>query len=359
LDYSLIVQETMMKSIYQDIKDLHLQGEDFVLAMILTSTGSAPRRAGARMVVRCDGRIKGTIGGGILEALVQRRAKDVFETRKTQVLDYNLSNKDAAQIGMICGGQVRVLLEYIEAADPVHLQLVEKMLANLEGHRKIWLITPIPEGAELNLQPAHCLVTGGEDTAACWGMSGSALNELARQAQTNAPAVVEFQDRQFLSEPVFTAGTLYIFGGGHIGQKLAPLATQVGFNTVVMDDREEFISKELFPTADRLIKVDNFRDVFDELAIDPDSYLVIVTRGHAHDKTVLAQALKTKAGYIGMIGSKTKCQTTFQNLIEEGFSSEGIKKVHAPIGLEIGAETPEEIAISILAELIKVRAGLG
>jgi xanthine dehydrogenase accessory factor len=171
------------------------------------------------------------------------------------------------------------------------------------------------------------------------------------------PQLVEDGGDLFLVEPLCHQGTVVIFGAGHIGQKLAPLTKLVGFNTVVLDDRAEFANRERFDSADEVLVVDSFDQALKDLDIDGDSYLVIVTRGHTHDKTVLSHALRSGAGYIGMIGSRRKRDAIYAALEMEGVSPGELQRVHCPIGLNIGAETPEEIAVCIVAELIQERAG--
>jgi xanthine dehydrogenase accessory factor len=164
----------------------------------------------------------------------------------------------------------------------------------------------------------------------------------------------ENRKMEILLEPVFSEPTAYVFGGGHVSEQLAPLAKRVHFKVVVIDDREMFANRERFPEVDEVI-VSEFEKCFDQLNMDDSSYIVIVTRGHLYDGFVLEQAVKTNARYIGMIGSKKKIETLYQNLMKKGISKEALKRVHAPIGLDINSETPEEIAVSIIAELIKVR----
>ena len=159
---------------------------------------------------------------------------------------------------------------------------------------------------------------------------------------------------EVLLEPIFAEPTVYIFGAGHVSQQLAPLAKKVHFKVVVIDDREMFANRERFPDVDEVI-VSEFERCFDQLNIDDSSYIVIVTRGHLYDGFVLEQAVKTNARYIGMIGSKKKIQTLYQTFDGEGVSKETLNRVYAPIGLDINSETPEEIAVSIVAQLIKVR----
>lgn len=155
-------------------------------------------------------------------------------------------------------------------------------------------------------------------------------------------------------EPIVALATLYIFGGGHISFSLARIGKMVGFRVVVIDDRQEYANPERFPEADETI-ADDFPRVFSRIAVNSFTYVVIVTRGHAYDQTVLEWALTTNAYYIGMIGSRKKIRKLYDNLKAQGTSEEAFGRVHAPIGLDIKAETPEEIAVSIIAEIIKIR----
>ena len=155
-------------------------------------------------------------------------------------------------------------------------------------------------------------------------------------------------------EPIITSEKLYIFGAGHIGQALSKIAAMTGFNVIIIDDREEYANRERFPEAHNII-VSDFGDSFQQLEIDDNSFIVIVTRGHTYDELVLGLACQTKAKYIGMIGSKKKIQSVFNNLRQKGISNEKLSEIHAPIGLDIGSETPSEIAVSILAEMIQFR----
>lgn len=159
-------------------------------------------------------------------------------------------------------------------------------------------------------------------------------------------------------DPVGNRGTALIFGAGHVGRNLVPVLSSVEFRTVVLDDRQEFASRERFGSVDEIVHLDSFEEAFKGVTIDERSYIIIVTRGHLHDRTVLRQALRTKAAYIGVIGSRTKRDLTFQALLDEGFAKADLERIHSPIGLPIKAETPAEIAVSIAAELIRIRAEL-
>jgi xanthine dehydrogenase accessory factor len=193
-------------------------------------------------------------------------------------------------------------------------------------------------------------------------MEDALIEKIDGILNTRLPLVLSLQDDsgnqvEIFAEPIIADPFLYVFGGGHVSSQIVPLASRVGFQVVVIDDRQEFADIKNFPDA-RDVHQFPFDGVMDKLPVDKSSYLVIVTRGHVHDKNVLAQALKTDARYIGMIGSTRKRNIIYEKLIEEGFTKEELNRVHSPIGLEIGAETPEEIAVSIVAELIMIRAGM-
>lgn len=256
-----------MADIYEEILKVQSAGRSGALATIIAARGSTPREVGAKMLIRDDGTIYGTIGGGALEGAVRKEALEVIGEEKPRTLHYDLTEKEAAGLGMICGGTVDVYLE-----------------------------------------------------------------------------------------PIVPKPMVLIFGAGHISLSLCRISSLVGFRVVVIDDRLEFASRERFPEADEVI-AEEFSQVMKQLRVTRASYLVIVTRGHASDQEVLEWALGTEAKYIGMIGSRRKIQTIYDNLRAKGIPPERLSRVHAPIGLKIGALTPEEIAVSIVAEMIQVRRG--
>jgi len=356
-------------NIFKSIAQLLADGESFVLAMIVRRSGSAPRAAGTRMVVRKDGSIAGTIGGGILEAQVRDLAREVFQHGGRPVLKKFLFNaEDAGQMGMICGGQVQVLVHFVDASKPSNLELYQEISTTIGSRKRAWFITGIPSdsGSALDSHSdtiqgddgreplAQCLVR--DDGAPVGHLDHASIQALTAHADAGRPEVITHHEKKYFVEGLCHEGTVYIFGAGHISRKLASLTKLVGFQTVVLDDRHEFANREHFDTADEVLVLDSFERALEGLEINQDSYLVLVTRGHAHDKTVLGQALRTKAGYIGMIGSRRKRDAIYDALSGEGFTSGDFERVRSPVGLDIGAETPEEIAVSIVAEMIRRRA---
>jgi xanthine dehydrogenase accessory factor len=339
-----------MKQLIHEMMQLFARGESFVLATVVTNNGSVPRAAGAKMLVRPDGSTAGTVGGGILEAQVEQLAREILKSHASVVKGFQFSGKDAATMDAICGGQVEVLVEWLNGRDPLLGAILQDLQAVVNEHRKAWLVTTLPsETAGWR----HTLVYADGRTTGTFP-AGLSVETVVNSRQPN---LVNAGVERLMIEPLDTSGTVYIFGAGHVSRSLAEFTHAVGFWTVVLDDRPEFVNAERFPTADKLIVLESFDNVMKKIEADHDSYIVIVTRGHLNDREVLTQALKTPARYIGMIGSRRKCGLIFDELRKIGFTDADLRKVHAPIGLDIEAETPEEIGVSITGELIKVRAG--
>jgi xanthine dehydrogenase accessory factor len=341
-------------SIFPSIADLLARGEDLVLATIVSRSGSAPRAVGSRMVVRPDGASVGTIGGGLLEARVQELAQKVFSHGQAVLKKYSLTTQDAGQMGMVCGGVVQILVQFLDTAQPGNLELYREIAAVLEARKQARLVTALPSKLEVPEPISQSLIK--DEGAIIGDLSPAAIQTFTAQGNASQPEMISHQGKLYLVESLGHEGTVYIFGAGHVSQQLAPLAKGVGFRTVVLDDRREFANRLRFPDADELIVLDSWQRALDGLEINQDSYLVLVTRGHTHDQTVLGQALATAAGYIGMIGSRRKRDAIYAALGQEGFSRQDLDRVFSPIGIAIRAETPEELAVSIVAELIQTRA---
>ncbi len=250
--------------LFEQIVQLRREGKRAALATIVHTNGSIPSYESSRMLVREDGTISGTIGGGCVEAEVWAAAKEAIRNEAPRKMVFNLNHDASYDNGLICGGTLEVFVE-----------------------------------------------------------------------------------------PILPQPTLYIFGGGHVSMALAQTAHAAGFAIGIVDDRETFANAQRFPMAREIYT--SFEDAFAKLTPNASSYLVIVTRGHRDDMRVLAWAVKTAARYIGMIGSQRKVLSVYKALAAEGIAREQFDRVHAPVGLEIGALSPEEIAISIAAELIAVR----
>lgn len=342
-----------MKELYNKVHELLNSEESFALATLYNSKGSAPRTAGARMIIKNDNSIIGTVGGGYLEALVIKDGEEVLKTRRSLQKDYKLSHEDKDGIDMVCGGDVSVLVEYIDANNSINLDIYKKIINYIDKGEKGFLVKRFIHKS--NNIYRHLV---GEDNIISEHNNKEELKELIKNNNTRDIKVVKEEDSLVIIEPICNCGIVYIFGAGHVSQKLADITSKIDFKTVVIDDRIEFANRERFPMAEEIKVINNFDTCFEDLHIDKNSYIVIVTRGHSHDLTILRQSLRNDAAYIGMIGSKKKRKNTYKALELDGFSIDDFNKVYNPIGLEINAETPEEIAVSIAAELIKVRGAL-
>lgn len=345
-----------MKSVYDDIVKSLSGNESVVTVTIFNMSGSAPRDAGAKMMIRRDGSISGTIGGGKLEGEAMRMAADVFMSKTPVAKTFNLSGTDAADMNMICGGAGEFLIDYVDAEDPVNLEIYSTIRDLRKNRGKGWLITGISSGPQGGAGKQQCLVREDHSMIGRFDCDAAFLVKL-----TAGPARItihsETRDNQrLLVEPIMNPSTVYIFGAGHVSQKVAPIAESVGFRTVVIDDRAEYVNRLRFPSAE-IVLLESFDKPLPDITFDDSSYLVIVTRGHLYDKTVLQQLLRKPVPYIGMIGSRSKRDILYKKLADEfGYGDEDFARVHSPIGLDIKAESPEEIAVSIVAELIQVRA---
>lgn len=338
-----------------------------LLATIVSQHGSSPRGTGARMAITTNKGQIGTIGGGRLEGILHDRFDELIKAQTSVILDFQLSEAEAANLDMICGGSISILVDPIHPENHELVSVYEKISQIILSQRQAWILSLLPDRQFIE-KPHKCIFTVDQEISGTWVPSLSFHNNFPQKVsyQKNefflsnldsiVPQIISSERYRIFLEPIGKHSTVFIVGAGHIAQKLAPLTTMVGFRTVVMDDRDDYISHDRFPTVEKTISLDDFNNVFQDVNIDRTSFIVIVTRGHQFDKSVLHQALNSNAGYIGMIGSRRKIKLTFEALVKEGVSEADLQNIHSPIGLNIGAETPEEIAISIVAELIQIRS---
>ena len=257
----------MNKEVFSALSDALDEGQEVALVTIVAATGSTPQRVGAKMLVYADGRTVGTIGGGCYENDAFWKAREAIKARRPLTVKYELNDDFAQETGLVCGGQMEVFIEPVEASPDV-----------------------------------------------------------------------------------------YVFGAGHVGYFVARMAHEVGFRVHVVDDREKFASAERFGEGIDVV-VDHIPTWLATHNLPPTAYAVIVTRGHTHDLDALRALARAQVRYVGLIGSRAKVKRIYDELRAEGMSPETLRAVHAPIGLDIGAITPQEIAVSIVAELIAVKHG--
>lgn len=302
------------------------KGIPSMLVTIVANRGSTPRSAGAYMVVGEEGRIHGTIGGGMLEYKATQVAVEKLQNQLGGLQEYKLSPQETAGLGMVCGGDVDVLYTYLPptgANEEVLLQLCERQRNHIES----WLSL---------------------------SMDGSRIGSRIRLDGMPLGRVVEGEETYFVMK-ISEESKVYLFGGGHLTEELVPILYHLNFRCIVIDDRTEFATKERFPEAEE-VRVCEYAKMEGEYVIQPQDYIIVMTRGHLGDYEVQKYALTTSAFYIGAIGSRKKIEYVNKKLAACGFSKERIQRIISPIGLDIDSETPAEIAISIAAQLIQKRA---
>ncbi len=337
------------------LREVLHKGSSLALASIIEQQGSSPRHLGTKMVIDDQGHCYGTIGGSLLEARAIREAASVISQRQSRLLEFDLTSRDVQSTGMICGGRAAVLLEYIAPTSQNEEFFARFGRLLEEGEDFLFVVLFKNRGEEITELQRILLTAAGETLGDFSFEDGEIkfLKDVARDSRGVSAA--QLRDWAAIIEPVSRTRSLYVFGAGHVGRATAQLAAGVGFRVAVLDDRAEFANESRFPDAWKICVLPDYNDAFRSLQIDRDSFIIILTRGHLFDRVVLKQSLRKGAGYIGMIGSRNKRDAIYQALKGEGFSEEELRQVHSPIGLAIGAESPEEIAVSIVAELIKVR----
>lgn len=334
-----------MKELFLRLGEAIVQKEDTVLVTVTASSGSTPRSAGARMLVGKTGRLAGTIGGGAVEFRAEKIAQDVLESKLSRKEEFILAPNDVVDLGMICGGNVALFFQYCSCEDPVISDICGEIRRHFESNQQCWLIT------ELNKKESNSFGFYSLET----GLIGSADAELREEMFKQGSSVVTVNDQLYSIESLLQRGKVFVFGAGHVAQALVPVLKRLEFYCVVLDDRAQFLTEAVFPDADQRIVID-LGNIEASIQITESDYAIVMTRGHQFDFELSKQLLKTKAHYIGVMGSRRKITVQISRLKESGFSMKEIKRINMPIGLKIKAETPAELAISVAGELIEKRA---
>lgn len=343
-----------MRKLLSDLVEAQRTGRPAVYCRLVETRGSTPQKAGAAMLVFADGSQAGTLGGGCVEAEVKRRALAALDGGRAEIASFQLDSDYGWDDGLICGGRMQILVEPLAPdAGGAYFENYLQLLDAGQGCTEAIVFDAAKSG--LTAPACYLFDPQGRLVAA----------DLAADRLAAPPAVVEHlpdlserprprADRGVAYLPVLPRCRLLIVGGGHIGQAVGNWASDLGFDVWVVDDREEYVSPARFPRAERLI-CGEIGPTLKNLEITPDTYCVIVTRGHNHDEEALYHLVDRQARYVGLIGSRRKIKLIFDDLEAEGVSAEALAKVYAPLGIDIGSQTVPEIAVSILAELIAHR----
>jgi xanthine dehydrogenase accessory factor len=324
-----------------------LAGEDAIAAIVTVSRrrGSLPMAEDAKMLVSADGRRWGTVGGGCVEADVARQAIAVARTGRPEVVSHTLNADEAGDIGLSCGGTVELFIEPLVQSEEM-AGLYGAVGRAIAARRAATVLTGIDWGGG----PRKAAVVEGHAIAVGVGF-GAALNRVGAAAVR--PAFVD-EELGALVEAIGRVPRVIIFGAGHVGAEIARVAARAGFYVLLADDRAEFANATRVPEAHEIV-VGDFRAVLDSLKLDGDDYVLATTRGHSYDAEIVERTAGSPARYVGMLGSKRKRAVIWKALERAGVSPAALERVRVPIGVEIGADTPAEIAVAVVAELIRVR----
>jgi xanthine dehydrogenase accessory factor len=342
--------------IYSEILSALATEEHVVLVTVISTSGSTPAGALSKMLVKQGGAVSlGTVGGGCMEGDVLLHANRLYQSGTAEILTFEL-NEDDLEHGLICGGTLEVLIEPVTNA---RRPLFERLKALRDNGTDAVVATVIDDNGTVGEKFA---VVPGDPSSAEQLLSRiphpipDPADLIARAYRRQATQRVKLPGTELILEPAMGAPGLIIFGGGHVSKFVSRIASLAGFQISVIDDREKYANPIRFPEAARTLVLD-FSEAFDRIEVKPSTYLLIVTRGHEYDEMLLEHALRTPASYIGMIGSKRKVLKAYERLGDRGIPADQLKRVHAPVGLEIGAVTAEEIAVSIVAQLVNIRRG--
>lgn len=333
-----------MKELFATARKSMEEKQNLVFVTTISSSGSSPRGAGSKMLVLENGTSYGTIGGGNVEYVSIQHAREVLKQKQSCTRGFALHPDQVADLGMICGGDVVIFFQYISWENQDFYDLCTRILKSWDKNENTWLIFDITEETVWKAG----LYEEQE------GLTGLGISDPSPLLQTKAVQKV-LDGRKYYCEPLVQKGRVYIFGGGHVAQALVPVLARLEFRCVVFDDREAFSNPQVFPEAEQCI-LGHFNRISDYLSIQPQDYVCIMSRGHQYDYLIQKQILTTPAYYIGVMGSRKKKEVIRQKLLADGFSQEDISRITTPIGLDILAETPEEIAVSIAGQLIAERA---
>ena len=331
-----------------------------VLATVVRTKGSTPQKAGSMLLVRQDGSGVGTLGGGCVEGDIWYAAREMLRNHSgPEFKDYYLNEDIAARDGLVCGGTMYFYLEPMWESSQF-LNIGSRVIDAYNGGEPVGLATVVNAPEESGSLGAKLLllldgaVTG---TLGSEELDNRAIDIARRVADVGSSESFSTEDGiEVFVEGFTTPPTLAVIGGGHVGKATADLANSLGYRVFIVDDRPEFSNAERFPYAEQTV-VTSYDRWFEDLAINVNTFVVVATRGHRFDDMALESALKTRARYIGLMGSMRKNLMIYRRLLNQGVTLDRLKEVHAPIGLDIGGLQPEELAVSIMAEIIMTRRG--
>jgi xanthine dehydrogenase accessory factor len=340
-----------MRDLLQTLHTALEQGRPVAYCRLVETRGSTPQKAGAAMLVYADGSQSGTLGGGCVEAEVKRKALAALQTGQATVERFQLDSDYGWDDGLICGGRMMVLIDPLAA--PESRQYLQALTDAIDARQGAIEAIVFDSQADMPIAGSYLFNEQGNVIACAHAteeVPQSLIDALPHLNSRPGPSAAH----GVAVLPHLPRCSLLIVGGGHVGQAVARLATDLDFDVTVVDDRPEYVTPERFPTAEQRISGD-FKETLRTIDITASTYCLIVTRGHNHDEEALFHLVNRGARYVGMIGSRRKIKLIFDDLLNEGISPELLEQVYAPVGLDIGSQTVAEIAVSIAAQLVAHR----
>ena len=350
-----------MREVFRAAVDELEKGEPVVVATVVRTKGSTPQKPGAKLLVRRDASGVGTLGGGCVEGDIWFAANQLMKRGgPSEHRDYELNEDLAAEDGLVCGGTMFFLIDPVYRPDD-YLDIAREIDGAYRGEGAVAVASMIsPADGQHDAVGAKLLVREDGTTAGTLGSEvldrGAAKKALDLMVLGRNEYVVADDGTEYFVEAYTTPPQMVLCGGGHVSKAIAPLAKTVGFRVFVTDDREEFANPDRFPEVDRVVAAKP-EDALPQLPINPNTFVIIATRGHRFDNVALEAAARTPAKYVGLLGSRRKTILIYEDLFRAGMPADRVREIRSPIGLDIRARTPEEIAVSILAEVLMFRLG--
>ena len=350
-----------MKEVFEDAVEKLGKGEPVVVATVIRTKGSTPQKPGAKLLVRQDGSGIGTLGGGCVEGDIWFAAKQLMQRGgAAEYKEYELNEELAAEDGLVCGGTMYFLIDPVYSPED-YLPYAEEISGAYQGEGSVALATVIKSGDDgISVIGDKLFIRENGEIEGSLGSEDIDVAAIDKAFELMVHGrneyVITATGAEYFIEAYTTPPQLVICGGGHVSRALASLAKPLEFRLFITDDREEFANQNRFPEADIVVN-EKPEDALPNLPINPNTFIVVATRGHRYDNTALLAAAKTSAKYVGLMGSKRKTILIYEDLMRGELSLERIREIRSPIGLDIRARTPEEIAISIMSEILMFRLG--
>ena len=349
-----------MRVVFEEAVNLLKKGDQIVVATVVRTKGSTPQKPGSKLLVRKDGSGVGTLGGGCVEGDIWFAAKELLKRGgDTEYREYELNEDLAAEDGLVCGGTMFFQIDPVYSPEQ-YLSFASEIDEAYRGGASVALASVIRAGRGSAPAGAKLMIRDSGETQGTLGSAAldadAASRALGLMPHGRNEYVSHESGAEYFIEAYTTPPQLVVCGGGHVSKAIAPLAKTVGFRVFITDDREEFANAERFPEADILMPL-NPEEALPKLPVNANTFIVVATRGHRYDNVALEAAARTPAKYVGLMGSRRKTILIYEDLLRSGVPLDRVREIRSPVGLDVRARTPEEIAVSIMAEVLMFRLG--